>query len=366
MGDLWVIASTDLRRRVRSRSALITAFLAPLALPIVFGFMFRPSGQVFVIGVADDSASSMGAEVAASLIGADADVVAFEPVTSDPARASTARDEARRLVDAGGLDSAIVIEAGADASQPSLAFVAVGAPDREIAAQIARSISEEIAGRIDRRGAEGVVLTDMPVGGRELSSTAYFGAAMAIVFLFFTVSFAAKSILDDRRMRTLDRILAGPTRPRSIILGKVLSIAVLAVAGFLTVWAVTTVAFGATWGNPLAVFVLILCTVCALSGVALFVASLAQTAQQSESFAAVVTFALALLGGNFTGPTDTPAALRTLSKLTPNGWALRGFTEVSVDAASVGSVTRSLAALLGFAAVFGVIGLLRFRRVLTR
>lgn len=354
--DVLVVASTDLRRRFRSRSALVTAFIAPLVLPMLFGLMFSPRSQVFDIGVADDSELVIGAQLTASLTaslddGDEEDALELVPVGSGA--------EARRLVEEGELDSVIVLEN----TGGQLSLSTIGARDHAIAAQVADSIAYQLAGRIDRQGAAGVEIRPLPVGGRPLSATAYFGAAMAIVFLFFTVSSAAKSLLEERRNRTLDRILAGPTRPAAVVLGKVVSIAALATAGFITVWVVTTVVFGATWGNPGAVLLLIIATVFALCGVALFIASLARSAQQSDSIAAVVTFALALLGGNFVGPTDTPELLRTLSKLTPNGWALRGFTEVSVDAASLSSLARSLSALAAFGAVFGVFGLVRFQRL---
>ncbi len=355
--DILVLASTDLRRRFRSRSALVTAFIAPLVLPMLFGLMFSPRSQVFEIGVADDSELAIGAQLTASLTASgddgdeENDALDLVPVGSGA--------EARRLVEDGELDSAIVLEN----TGGQLSLSTVGARDHAIAAQVADSIAYQLAGRIDRQGAAGVEIRSLPVGGRPLSATAYFGAAMAIVFLFFTVSSAAKSLLEERRNRTLDRILAGPTRPAAVVLGKVVSIAALATAGFITVWAVTTVVFDATWGNTGAVLLLIIATVFALCGVALFIASLARSAQQSDSISAVVTFALALLGGNFVGPTDTPELLRKLSKFTPNGWALRGFTEVSVDAASLSSLVGSLSALAAFGAVFGVFGLVRFERL---
>ncbi len=360
VSDIVVIASTDLRRRFRSRSALVTAFVAPLVLPMLFGLMFSPRTQVFEIGVADDSDLPTGAQIAASLVmpagvgpasQQDEGAVDFIPVESGT--------EARAFVDDGSLDSAIILQS----RDARIALTTVGARDHAIAAQVAESIAHQLAGSIDRQGAPGVEIRSLPIGGRPLSATAYFGAAMAIVFLFFTVSSAAKSLLEERRNRTLDRILAGPTRPAAVVLGKVASIAVLATAGFLTVWTVTSLVFDATWGNPGAVLSLIVATVFALCGVALFIASLARSAQQSDSIAAVVTFALALLGGNFVGPTDTPVLLRTLSKFTPNGWALRGFAEVSVDAASLTSVARSLGALAAFGAVFGFVGVVRFQRL---
>ena len=120
--------------------------------------------------------------------------------------------------------------------------------------------------------------------------------------------------------------------------GKTLSVAVLGLAGFVTVWAVTALVFGARWGDPVAVGVVIVATVLAVGGVATLVASLARTDQQADAYTSAVTFVLALLGGNFVGPGAAPELLRQLSLLTPNGWSLSAFTDLSADAGSLGSV----------------------------
>ena len=96
--------------------------------------------------------------------------------------------------------------------------------------------------------------------------------------------------------------------------------------------------------------------------VATFIGGFAKTAQQATTMTAVATFGLSLLGGNFTGPADAPAALRALRRITPNGRALTAFTEVSTDAASIASIGWTLITLLLFGFVFGAIGLLLIRR----
>jgi ABC-2 type transport system permease protein len=188
---------------------------------------------------------------------------------------------------------------------------------------------------------------------------------MAILLLFFSTGLAAQSILEDKENRTLDRMLSGPTTLWSVLIGKVVAVAAMAVAGFITVWLVTSVLFDATWGDASAVLVLIVFTIFALAGVATFVGGLASTAQQATTLTAVVTFGLSLVGGNFTGPADAPAALRAMRGFTPNGRALEAFTELSADASSIGSIASTLAVLFAFGIVFGAVGLLSIGRRLT-
>ena len=76
----------------------------------------------------------------------------------------------------------------------------------------------------------------------------------------------------------------------------------------------------------------------------------------------MVTFGLALVGGNFVGPGQVPDALHTLALLTPNGRALRGFGDLSADAATVSTIASDVAVLLAIAAVTGLVGLVRVGR----
>ena len=209
------------------------------------------------------------------------------------------------------------------------------------------------------------MLDDLAAEAANIEPSAYYGAAMSILFLFFTVGFAARSVIAEKQAGTLARILSGPTGPATVILGKTSSVSTLALAGFVTVWGVTTAVFGADWGPPAAVLALMGATVIAVAGVATLVSSLARTPQQAESYTAVVTFALALIGGNFLGPGQLPGLLRDASLLTPNGWALRGFTDLASGSTDLTGLGPTILVLLGFGVVFGSVGLTRVHRLMT-
>jgi linearmycin/streptolysin S transport system permease protein len=90
---------------------------------------------------------------------------------------------------------------------------------------------------------------------------------------------------------------------------------------------------------------------CSLARTAIAVS---RTERQADGIAMIITFALLLLGGNFVLISQAPEILRRLALLTPNGWALRGFTDLATGAAATSAVQPVLA-ILGMAAVIGVL-----------
>ncbi len=351
--SVFTIARAELLRGLRSRAAIITAFVAPLAMAIVFGLMFSSTSSVsFSIGLVDAAGSPISGPIVAAMVDGENDSVTF--IRFDDTAGAMAG------VEDGDVGAAIVFEEGPGVA--GLGLTVIENPETSLTGQVARSIASSVGTSIETGGRPPTEFTELELGGRDLSAPAYFGASMAILLLFFSTGMAAQSILEDQQNRTLDRILSGPTTLWSVLIGKVLAVGVLAILGFVTVWIVTTLIFGANWGSPFAVMLLIVATVVGLAGVATFVGGMARTPQQAATLTAVVTFGLSLLGGNFTGPADAPAALRSLRSFTPNGRALEAFTELSVDAASIGSISTTLAVLVGFGLCFGTIGLVQLRR----
>jgi ABC-2 type transport system permease protein len=384
MSRVAVITRLELIRRIRNRSALVTAFVAPLAIGTVFGLLIGGTTHLkFTIGVVDSDHSAISQSFVDGVLHSKAkDPVHFRGLSSPP--------RARRAVDGGHIDAAIVVPAGFATSVTNgqrAQLIVLRKPTRPVSGQVAQAVAGTFANRVEQVNLALTTVSsirpqavsqqlvaaasqlqsplatrDVAMGAREVSATAFYGASMAMVFLFFTVSFAPRSLMTDRRDGILARMLATPTAAGAIIAGKVLAVCTLSLAGFATVWLVTSVGFGADWGDPVAVIALMIATVAALGGVSTFVSSLARTEQQADSYTGAVTFVLALLGGNFIGPGQAPALLRRLALFTPNGWALRAFTQVSADAAGLSKVGRPILVLLAFAVTFGVVGLVRVRR----
>jgi ABC-2 type transport system permease protein len=122
------------------------------------------------------------------------------------------------------------------------------------------------------------------------------------------------------------------------------------------------VLLGARWGHPLAVLLLIVAAVLAAMGITTLVVTAAKTEEQAGGYASAVGVVLALLGGNFIPISSAPAVLRRLTLLTPNGWALRGFTDLGTGARA-SAIVPSLVALSLFAVVTGGVAVARAGRV---
>jgi ABC-2 type transport system permease protein len=189
----------------------------------------------------------------------------------------------------------------------------------------------------------------------------YFGPSMAIVFLFLGIGSGARSLLGERETGTLARLKAAPIGLGRVVAGKVSAVLLLALMSILVVWVVTTLAFGASWGPTPAVLAMSVATVLAFGGIALLLTVSSRNPAQSDATMAIVAFVLALLGGNFFPTGSLPPVMQKLSLATPNGWALQGFGNLSLDRAGYAGIQVPLVVLLTIAVVLGGIALTRLR-----
>ena len=117
--------------------------------------------------------------------------------------------------------------------------------------------------------------------------------------------------------------------------------------------------FGARWGNPIAAGAVIVAMAFAVTAITACVLTFARTEQQIGLSMSVVTYAMALLGGNFVSLQQAPELLRRLSLVTPNGWALRAFGDLAADGGGITTVLRPLAVISTFGAVTAGIAVAR-------
>ncbi|MEX2503050.1 MAG: ABC transporter permease, partial [Trueperaceae bacterium] len=196
----------------------------------------------------------------------------------------------------------------------------------------------------------GTELHDASAGAHDLSPAAYFGPGMAMLFVFFTLAAAPRSLLAERRDGTLARLRAAPIPPMAIVAGTSAAAAILGLASLLAVWGATALLFGARWGDPLAVLVVLLAFLTAAAAIATLACAYARSDAQADGIVSVVAFVLAMIGGNFLLLSDMPPALRTVALATPNGQALQAFLTLTADGGTVRDVLGSVAMIVAFAA----------------
>jgi ABC-2 type transport system permease protein len=391
MGLVLVIAAKDLRQRLRDRSALLMAIVAPLLLAGIISLAIGGSFTSFRadFAVADED----GGPVAAAFVNGVLRSPAVAKVVH--LRVATSSAEARRLA-AKDVDAAFVIPAGFSAAvlsgQPTRLQV-VRSRSNLIGGQVAAALADGFAARVEaaqlsvrtalasgvridvatlaqQAGAVAAAsansLQDRSSGGRTLRPAAYFGPGMALFFLFFTVGLGARSLLTERDRGTLARLRAAPIRPGVIVGGKVLATFVLAWASMATLIVATSVLLGAQWGHPLAVLALVTAAVLAVMGIVTLVMSLARTEAQAGAYGSIVAMVFALVGGSLVPISFAPEFLRRLTLITPNGWALHAFTDLATGAHNLSTVYTAIFVCLAFAAVTGAAGLARASAAVSR
>jgi ABC-2 type transport system permease protein len=384
----WLICLKDLKARLRDRSALLIGVVVPLGLAFIFNSIFSGisgGSDVISIGVVNADRGAASQQFTSQVLPA----VSRSGLISIHVEPSEM--QARTLAAKGTLAAVIVIPAGFSArvlaNQPASMQV-IGNVDAPVSAEVARSIAESYTADLNRvrlsvatvagttplppaqiqalaaqaaAASAPVAVTDVSAQTKELNQKSFFAAGMAVFFLFFTVQFGVTSLLEERNEGTLARLLAAPISRVSILGGKLLTSFLLGIISMAVLVVATSVLFGATWGNPVGVTVLIVTAIMAATGIMALIATLARNAEQAANWQSVVAVILGLIGGTFFPVSLAPGVLSKLTFVAPQAWFLRGLGDLRGGSVSV--VWMPALAMLGFAAVAGGLALFRLRRL---
>ena len=333
------------------------------------------------------------------------DLVAPEALAdADAARARVAGGEATAaIIIPPGFSDSFLPDPATGEMPPAVAVQLYADPGAPIGAAVVRGIVEEFTARVDtgvagvRVGLTGLATSgavppsELAAIGRQMgegmggdataaaslirvnrvSTTtsdspnfnplAYFAPSMALLFLMYAVTLGARTLLAERREGTLPRMLAAPVTAGQVLGGKVGGIFL---GGFIQLGALivlTTLLFQLNWGNPLSVLLLVIAAALAATGWGLLIASVAANAGQITNVGMAVTLLFGILGGSFVPLANAWPVLDVLSRITPNRWALDGFTALA-SGEPASAVFVPIAGLLVMAAVLFAVAALLFRR----
>ncbi len=183
-----------------------------------------------------------------------------------------------------------------------------------------------------------------------------------VMFVFFGAALGAEAIVRERQNHTLERLLTGSVRRESILGGIFTGTAAKGLIQILLFWLVGILAFNADLGiSPAAVIILSILMVIVSSAFAIMLATLVKTQRSAGSIAVLTSLVLAPLGGCWWPLFMLPTWMQALAKITPHGWATTGFNKLMLFGADFSAVVPEMLALVGFAVIFGIIAVWRFR-----
>jgi len=308
--------------------------------------------------------------------------------------------QARALVSSGELAGALVVPADfsrrLNTGRPSTLTLYID-PGREIAGTVFRSVAESLSTRVSaasvaaRTSAYYVAQLGVPdpsfvgrvigqavasasetgalsavgvaettaVRGADLSMLSYYSGAMSVMFIMFGAMFGAFSLVRERENWTLPRMLMTPTPRTDILGGKMAGVFMVGITQFAVLYGFTS-ALGVKWGDPLAIALIAGSTVCAATGLAIFIAAVAKTVRAVSGVAQMLIQFMAAVGGSFFPVSQFPGWMQPLHYASVNGWAIDAVLAVMRGGTTL-SVLPNVVALLAIAGAFFAIGSWRLR-----
>lgn len=238
------------------------------------------------------------------------------------------------------------VEEGSISAQTSILQMMISG---RITPEQAQSVGEEMGQRLqDSSNNETLAITlNSTTQGEEVEFDvlAYLAPGMALMFLMYTVSYGGRSILAEKTQGTLPRLLVSPTNSAQILGGKVFGIFLTGAAQMLILIGGTSLLFQLKWGDPLGVLILVLVAVFGATGWGMLITALARTTAQVASVGSAVMLIFGILGGSFIQLDQMPASIQTMSRITPNSWALDGFTTLALGG-TLADLSAPITALL--------------------
>lgn len=416
---IWTIAWKDTLIRFRDRNALILMLLAPLVLSGIIGSAFGgfirgsesvPFDAIPVLVINEDE----GAQGAQFLDILTSDGLADLLDVTQTADLAAAREQ----VQAGEARAAVFvppsfsesIEGGADVATAVSLIQFYADPAATLTPNIVRGVVTQIVNGFNTAaisadvtvtqltaavdtlgpalanlgpalnnelqsqigtGQNTITLNSVAVTDEEDSSNfspfAFFAPSMGILFLMFSMVDGTRSILDEQRGGTLDRLVSTPTSHIEILLGKIGGVFLTGALQFVVFVIASSLIFSLSWGSsPVGLVLMVLAVVLAFTSLGALIAAFARDANQANIIGSVVTLAFAALGGNFMPAQNFPPFLEQLSKISINRWALDGFSDLTLFGLGLSEVLLEVGVLLGLSLVLMSLSLWQFQRRLAR
>jgi ABC-2 type transport system permease protein len=180
----------------------------------------------------------------------------------------------------------------------------------------------------------------------------FYAAAIGVMFLLFTASGAAGSLLDEADSGTLDRVLSSRIGMTTLLAGKLgfnmlLAFAQLTVM-FLFAWSVFHVDL---WGHIPGFVVMGVCTAFAVAAFGILLASICKTRAQLGALSTLLILVMSSIGGSMFPRYLMSPALQKAGLFTINAWAIDGFTKVFWRDQPIPALWPQIAVLLAVGAV---------------
>jgi ABC-2 type transport system permease protein len=201
---------------------------------------------------------------------------------------------------------------------------------------------------------------------QDINPLSVYVPGFTVLFIFLTAQTTAQSIYEEKKVGSFRRLLAAPISKPSILLGKMVPNFITGSAQIITLFGAGIFVFplfgigGISPGNdPLALGLVCLVMLLCSTSLGVLIAAVARTESQISGIGSVVLWAFGFVG-IWQAQLPSTSFFHSITRFIPHWWANKAFLDLLIRGQDLVDVVPSILPLLGFTAVFLVIGLWRF------
>ncbi|MCX6097348.1 MAG: ABC transporter permease [Caldiserica bacterium] len=398
----------DLRQILRDRKSLMFILIMPIAFTLLFGFAFggygSPGDTRLQIVVAGDSAAPAHAALT--------DLLESSTVVRTVTPASLDDEALRASVRDGKVTAVVLIPTGFlrscyDGADPVLpCIVDVASSNGTTARSELANVCIRLMNAVQAARATAVAVRDLaPSSGpdklsaftfeqfvtafesaiaawknqpvpvavtmssklteeqRNAGGFAHTSPSMMLQFSIAGLMSAAGIIVEERKSRTLARLMTTRLSRPGILLGHYLAMFTQVFAQLVMLVLFAALVLHVQYLHaPFATLLVTLCSTAFVAAIGLLIGIVSRSEEQGIAFSLILMFVLAGLGGAWVPLQFTGTAFQKLARATPGAWIINAYENVVQRGLGVSSVLLSCTLLLVCAIALAVLAALRFRR----
>jgi ABC-2 type transport system permease protein len=196
----------------------------------------------------------------------------------------------------------------------------------------------------------------------EYDPNANSAAGQMITWVFIPLIGLSAMFAMERQLGTLRRILVTPTSKATFLAGTVLGQVLTAVIQMAILIAFGALVLKLKWANaPSATALVVICSALAAGALGTMLGTFVKTEAQGNGLSIMIGMVMAMLGGCWYPIELFPQVMRSAAQALPTYWSKPGTLDILVRGQGVEGILLESGVLLGFALVFFLIGVLRFR-----
>lgn len=187
-------------------------------------------------------------------------------------------------------------------------------------------------------------------------------AGQMITWVFIPLLGLSGTFAYERHTGTLRRLMTTPTKRSTFLFGTILAQVLTALLQMALLVGFGALVLKVNWGqSPTALIVMLVASALAASAMGTMLGTFVKTESQAMGLSIMLGMTMGLLGGCWYPLELFPAAVQTAVKVLPTTWSMNGLLEILLRNGGLVDVLPFAGVLLGFAVVFFVIGIARFK-----